>query len=61
MLRFSFDPGNDVFGFCYVFSYHNDSVTNGTKNGFITMNGLRGALFLCVRDWDHFVCCFLIE
>ena len=28
MLRFGFDPGNDVFGFCGVFWYHNNSVTN---------------------------------
>ena len=32
-LRFSFDPGIDVFGFCGVFCYHSNSVTNreGTK------------------------------
>ena len=28
MLRFGFDPGTDVFGFCGVFWYHNNSVTN---------------------------------
>ena len=33
MLRFGFDPGTDVFGFCCVFWYHSVSVTNGTKNG----------------------------
>ena len=32
-LRFGFDPGTDVFGFCYVFWYLSDSVTNRTKNG----------------------------
>ena len=33
MLRFGFDLGTDVFGFCYVFWYHNNSVMNreGTK------------------------------
>ena len=31
--RFGFDPGTDVFGFCGVFWYRNNSVTNreGTK------------------------------
>ena len=33
MLRFDFDPGTDVFGFCGVFRYHNNSMMNreGTK------------------------------
>ena len=33
MLRFGFDPGTDVFGFCGVFWYHNNKVMNreGTK------------------------------
>ena len=33
MLRSSFDPGTDVFGFCGVFWSHSNSVTNreGTK------------------------------
>ena len=26
MLRFGFDPGTDVFGFCGVFWYHSNSV-----------------------------------
>ena len=32
-LRFGFDRGTDVFGFCGVFLYHSNSVTNreGTK------------------------------
>ena len=32
-LRFGFDLGTDVFGFCGVFWYHSNSVTNreGTK------------------------------
>ena len=28
VLRFGFDPGTDVFGFCDVFWYHNNKVTN---------------------------------
>ena len=28
VLGFGFDLGTDVFEFCYVFWYHNDSVTN---------------------------------
>ena len=33
MLRFGFDPGTDVFEFCGMFWYHNNSMTNreGTK------------------------------
>ena len=33
MLRFGFDPRTHVFGFCGVFWYHSNSVTNreGTK------------------------------
>ena len=32
-LRFGFDPGTDVFGFCGVYWYHSNSMTNreGTK------------------------------
>ena len=28
MLRFGFDPSTDVFGFCGVFWYHSNSMTN---------------------------------
>ena len=28
MLRFGFDPATDVYGFCGVFSYYSNSVTN---------------------------------
>ena len=31
VLRFGFDPGTDVFGFCCVFWYHNNLLMNGTK------------------------------
>ena len=33
VLRFGYDPGTDVFGFCGVFWYHSTSMTNreGTK------------------------------
>ena len=37
MLRFGFDPGTDVFGFCGVFWYPNNSVTK--------REWTRGALF----------------
>ena len=33
VLRVSFDPGIDIFGFYCVLQYHNGSVMNGTKNG----------------------------
>ena len=31
MLRFGFDPGTDVFGFCCVFWYHCNLLMNGKK------------------------------
>ena len=31
MLRFSFDPGTDVFGFCCVFWYHSNLLMNEKK------------------------------
>ena len=37
MLRFGFDLGTDFFGFCGVFWYPNNSVTN--------REGTRGVLF----------------
>ena len=51
MLRFCFDPGTGVFGFCGVFWYPNDLVTNP--------KGTRGTLFyvgprigsFCVLLW----------
>ena len=33
LLRFGFDLETNVFEFCFVFWYHNNSVTNVTKNG----------------------------
>ena len=42
---FDFDPENDVFGFCCVFWYHCDSVTNGTKKWFMAVKGPSGVLF----------------
>ena len=37
VLRFGFDPGIDVFGFCGVFWYHSNSVTNreGTRRCYV--------------------------
>ena len=48
MLRFRFDPGTDVFGFCGVFWYHSNSVTNreGTERCLVYV-GLRFGSF-CV-------------
>ena len=59
VLRFGFDPGTDVFGFCCVFWYHSDSVTNGTKKWFIAVKdqevpcfyGFEIEAILCVIDW----------
>ena len=46
MLRFGFDPGIDVFGFCRVFWYHYNLLMNETKKKrFMVMNGPRSALF----------------
>ena len=45
MSRFRFDPGTDVFGFCGVFWYPNDSVTN--------RGGTKRCLVLCGSEiWD---------
>ena len=59
VLRFGFDPGTDVFGFCGVFWYPNNSMTNyeGTKrcpvvNGFEIL----AILYVIVRKID---CCGL--
>ena len=46
MLRFGFDPGTNVFGFCCVFWYHCNLWVNGTKKKmFMTVKGPRGSLF----------------
>ena len=49
MLRFGFDPGTDVFGFCGVFWYHNNSVTTreGTKSCPV-LCGSENCAILCV-------------
>ena len=49
MLRFGFDPGIDVFGFCGVFLYHSNSVTNreGTKR-YPVLYGYKIWAILCV-------------
>ena len=51
MLRFGFDPGIDVFRFCGVFWYPNNSVMNreGTR-GALFFVGLRIGPF-CVLLW----------
>ena len=56
MLRFGFGPGTDVFGFCSVFWYPNNSMTN--------REGTRGALFylgpifgpFCVLLYNMMLC-----
>ena len=45
VLRFGFDPENDLFGFCCVFWYDCNLVMNGKKKQFIVVKGPRGALF----------------
>ena len=45
MLRFDFDPKTDVFRFCDVFWYHNNSVTN--------RKGTKVPCFLWVLDLGH--------
>ena len=49
MLRFGFDPRTDVFGFCDVFWYHSNSVTNreGTKR-YPVLYGSKIWAILCV-------------
>ena len=49
MLRFGFDPRTDVFRFCGMFCYHNNSVINreGTK-GCPVLYGSEIWAILCV-------------
>ena len=49
MLRFGFDPGTDVFGFCGVFWYHKVPVMNreGTKRCLV-LYGSEISAILCV-------------
>ena len=49
VLRFSFNLGTDVFGFCDVFWYHSNSVTNheGTKKCHV-LYGFEIWVILCV-------------
>ena len=53
MLRFGFDPGTDVFGFCGVFWYHNNSVTNreGTKRCPVLYESEIWAILCVVYCW----------
>ena len=49
MLRFGFDPGTDVFGFCGVSWYHSNSVTNPERTkGFLVLYGSEIWAILCV-------------
>ena len=61
MLRFGFDPGTDVFGFCCVFWYHCNLFLKKIKKRFMAVKGPRGALFymglrfrqFCVYYWKN--------
>ena len=51
VLRFGFDPGTDVFGFCSVFLYPNNSMTNreGTRDALFYVGPRIGSF--CVLLW----------
>ena len=51
-LRFDFNPGTNVFGFCGVFWYHNNSVTN--REGAKKCHILYGS-----EIWD--ILCVIVE
>ena len=52
MLRFGFDPETDVFGFCGVFWYHTNSVTN--------REGTKRCLVLCGSEIWPILCVLLL-
>ena len=59
MLRFGFDPGTDVFGFCGVFLYHNNSVMNreGTKRCLVLYGSeILGILCVIVGKINNMFC-----
>ena len=56
VLRFGFDPGIDVFGFCCLFWYHSNLLMNGTKKIVHGCEGTKVLYFIWVRDLGHFVC-----
>ena len=53
VLRFGFDPGTDVFGFCGVFWYPNNLVTN--------REGTRGALFYVGPRFEVYYHCKILN
>ena len=60
VLRVGFDPEIDVFGFCCVFWYHNDCVTNGTKKTVHNLEGIeRCPVFMGPRLRPF--CVFLLD
>ena len=42
MLRFGFDPGTDVFEFCFMFWYHCNLLMNETKKKKKKVHGREG-------------------
>ena len=53
MLRFGFDPGIYVFGFCGEFWYHSNSVTN--------REGTKRCLVLCGSDICSILCVIVVK
>ena len=52
-LRFDFDPETDVFGFCGVFWYHSNSVTN--------REGIKRCLVLCGFEIWAILCVIVLK
>ena len=60
MLRFGFDAGTVVFGFCGVFWYHNNSVMNceGTKRCLVFYGSeIWAILWVIVRKINNMLLC----
>ena len=59
MLWFGFDPGTNVFGFCDVFWYHNNSMTNreGTKRCPVFYGSEIWAMWVIVRKINNMLLC----
>ena len=52
-LRFDFDPETDVFGFCGVFWYHSNSVTN--------REGIKRCPVLCGSEIWAILCVIVVK
>ena len=65
LFEFGFDPKTDVFGFCWVFWCHSDSLMNGTKKMVHDSEGTERCLIFmslrlgpfCVLLLDLITCC----